>query len=277
MSSVITNEVFKGDTINDAWEKAFNSLSYQAESGVTNSSRDGEVVGEILNATFIVADPTRNILTSKIRNMPMRYAVGEFLWYLSGNPRLDAIGHYTKAWERMSDDGKVVNSNYGSIIQQGIDWNLDAHEFNQFDYCYDLLKQDPNTRQAVIHIKTPRDTRVNPTKDLNCTVYCQFFIRESQETPKSPVVKKLYMSTHMRSNDLWMGVPYDMFFFMNLQVIMAMKLGVSIGSYTHYAGSLHMYGRDYEVAKKNIEKENIIKKALYEFNNKTKLTKEYTV
>ena len=32
----------------------------------------------------------------------------------------------------------------------------------------------------------------------------------------------------------------------------AMELGVEIGEYTHYAGSLHMYARDYEAALKNM-------------------------
>lgn len=251
--AVVENITFKGKNINEVWEHAFFKLKHQADIEDPKSSRDGNVASEILNACLIVEDPTRNILTNPIRKMPMRYAVGEFLWYLSGNPSLKAISHYTKAWERMSDDGSTVNSNYGYIIQHCQDTsvctpnkevylNKDT-EFNQFEYCYDLLKKDPNSRQAIIHIKTPRDTRIRPTKDLNCTVYCQFFVREN----------KLYMSTHMRSNDIWMGVPYDCFFFMNLQVIMAMKLGVEIGSYTHYAGSLHMYSRDYEVALKNLE------------------------
>ena len=57
----------------------------------------------------------------------------------------------------------------------------------------------------------------------------------------------------MRSNDIWMGVPYDMFSFCFLQVKMAMELGVEVGTYTHYAGSLHMYKRDYDVALKNMD------------------------
>ena len=254
--NVVNNMVFKGKNINEAWESIFYELNRQAKEGALNSSRDGDVVGEIINATLIVEDPTRNILTSPVRKMPMRYAIGEFLWYLSGNPTLQAIGHYTSAWERMSDDGVTVNSNYGNIIFNGgidICHGEDPEScddkvcFNQFQYCYDLLKKDPNTRQAVIHIKTPRNTIKYPTKDLNCTVYCQFFIREEDGKPA------LFMSTHMRSNDLWMGVPYDCFFFMNLQVLMAMRLGIEVGNYTHYAGSLHMYARDYEVALKNLE------------------------
>mgnify|MGYP003298662080 CR=1 FL=1 len=251
MSNISTDLVFKGKNINEVWEQMYKEISRQAdESGETAESRDGSVVGEVLNAVAIVEDPTRNILTSKIRKMPMRYAIGEFLWYLSGNPTLKAIGNYTDAWERMSDDGETVNSNYGHIIQYCEDWSGESacgEKFNQFEYCYELLRDTPNTRQAIIHIKTPRDTRRYPTKDLNCTVYCQFFIRNVEGKPT------LFMSTHMRSNDLWMGVPYDMFFFMNLQVLMAMKLGVNIGSYTHYAGSLHMYERDYISSKKNLE------------------------
>lgn len=238
--NVVNNMAFKGRNLNEAWESIFDEINRQAKEGTLNSSRDGDVVGEIINAMIIVEDPTRNILTSPIRKMPMRYAIGEFLWYLSGNPTLQAIGHYTSAWERMSDDGETVNSNYGYIIQS-------KHDFNQFDYCYELLKKDPNSRQAIIHIKTPQNTIAHPTKDLNCTVYCQFFIREEDGKPA------LFMSTHMRSNDLWMGVPYDCFFFMNLQVLMAMRLGIEVGTYTHYAGSLHMYARDYESALINLE------------------------
>ena len=55
----------------------------------------------------------------------------------------------------------------------------------------------------------------------------------------------------MRSNDLWLGFPYDVFQFTCLQVRMAMELGLDIGTYTHIAGSLHLYARDFEKAIKN--------------------------
>jgi thymidylate synthase len=48
----------------------------------------------------------------------------------------------------------------------------------------------------------------------------------------------------MRSNDIWLGVPYDYFVFTSLQTKMAMELGVDVGEYTHFAGSLHLYKRD---------------------------------
>lgn len=58
----------------------------------------------------------------------------------------------------------------------------------------------------------------------------------------------------MRSNDLWMGFPNDIFQFTAIQIYLAMRLGVGLGTYTHIAGSLHLYDRDYQSALKNIQK-----------------------
>lgn len=229
--------VFNALTVDDAWTQAFNCLANQAEEGWKNNSRDGAVVGEICDAVFCIEDPTKNIVTNAIRKMPMRYAIGELAWYLSGSNRVSDIARFAKKWVDISDDGIHNNSAYG--------WRIyDKFDFNQWEYVKGLLQRDPNTRQAIIHIK---DADNRPTKDTPCTVYLQFLLRDG----------KLNLSVHMRSNDIWMGVPYDMFSFCFLQMKMAMELGVEIGQYTHYAGSLHMYARDFESAQKNIE--NMVK------------------
>ena len=228
-------------TIDEAWEFWYDRISELAKNGSSDISRDGAVVGEVINAITTIEDPTRCILKHPIRKLPMRYCV-ELLWYLSGNPRLKAIQLYTSAWDRMSDDGETVNSNYGDRIQNIKD-EVDGFKFNQLQMCEELLRRDPNTRQAVIHIKQARDIIGHPTKDLNCTVCLQFLLRED----------KLYMTTYMRSNDLWMGFPNDVFQFTCMQIYLAMRLNVGLGSYTHVAGSLHMYERDYQKSLENIE------------------------
>ena len=242
--NVACNMNIYAETIDEAWEKWYEEIKLIAEeSKGTDSSRDGAVVGEIINAVTTIEDPTRCILRSPIRKLPMRYCIGELLWYLSGNPNLSAIQLYTNAWDRMSDDGKTVNSNYGSIIQHAVDCHMsDPLEFDQMKMCEELLRKDHNTRQAVIHIKEARNVLVNPTKDLNCTVCLQFFIRDG----------KLYMTTYMRSNDLWMGFPNDVFQFTCMQIYLAMRLNVGLGTYTHVAGSLHMYERDYQKSLENM-------------------------
>ena len=241
------NMHYKAQTIDGAWERWYEILTKDV---ATQDSRDGAVIGEILNAVTVIEDPTRCILKSPIRNLPMRYMVGELLWYLSGNPSLDAIRLYTSAWDRMSDDGETVNSNYGNRIQNAVDEFYDRtivgghNTFDQLKMVEEMLRKDPASRQAVIHIKQARDLVNHPSKDVNCTVCLQFFIRDG----------KLYMTTYMRSNDLWMGFPNDVFQFTAIQIYLAMKLGVRLGCYTHIAGSLHLYERDYLTSLKNIKK-----------------------
>lgn len=215
------NRTIVAENATEAFNAWYNILSNQ---GMSSESRDGEVVGEVINAVTIIKNPTQNIVQGSPRNMSMRYAVGELLWYLSANPRLDEIRKYTKAWDRMSDDGETVNSNYGYCIKK-------KFGFDQYKYVKDMLTKHPESRQAVIHIKEASNFA---SKDVNCTVCLQFFVRDN----------KLYMTTYMRSNDVWLGFPFDIFQFMSLQVLLSMELGIELGTYTHIAGSLHLYKRN---------------------------------
>lgn len=227
-----TGRVIESRTANEAWENWFHFFKQQAEQGFNSDSRDGAVVAECLNTVTVIHDPTRNIVTSPNRKMPMRYAVGELLWYLSGSNRLKDISVFSKVWGRMSDDGETVNSAYGHRM-------LNRFGFNQIDYVVRALQQNPNSRQALIHIKDPVDYTQHPTKDVPCTVSLQYLIRDG----------KLHATTYMRSNDLWTGFPYDVFSFTCLQIMIAFALGVDIGTYTHIAASLHLYERDFEAWK----------------------------
>ena len=222
--NLLFNETYIANSIDTAFMHWYRLLSKDC-GGAKQVSRDGEVIGEIINATTVLSDPTNNIMKNSLRNLPMKYAIGELLWYMSHNNKLKEIQKYTKGWDRMSDDGVTVNSNYGWCIR-------DKYGFDQWEWCKQELNNNPNSRRAVIHIKEPSD---KDSKDVNCTVCLQFFIRD----------EKLYCTTYMRSNDIWLGYPYDVFQFTCMQILMSMELGIELGTYTHIAGSLHLYGRNY--------------------------------
>lgn len=219
--------VLEAETVTEAWDIWFENLKDMTGSFIKAHSRDGIVVGEYLNAITVIKDPTRNIVLSPERMMPTRYAIGELLWYLSGSDRLSDIAKYSKVWNRMSDDGETLNSAYGYRI-------FEKFGFNQLEYVENLLKKDPLTRQAVIHIKDPVNYIEHPSKDVPCTLLLQFLIRNGA----------LNLTVHMRSNDIWTGFPYDVFSFTCIQIMLAFRLGLEIGTYTHTAGSLHLYERN---------------------------------
>lgn len=215
------NQINVADDIDTAWLYWYKRLVEQSDK---SESRDGDVHGEIINATTIINNPTNNIMKNDVRKLSMKYAIGEMLWYMSGQPLLKEIQKYGKGWDRMTDDGIHVNSNYGYCISR-------KYGFDQWEWVKEELIKNPNSRRAVIHIKEPSDKE---SKDVNCTVCLQFFIRDN----------KLYLTTYMRSNDIWMGFPYDVFQFTCMQILMSMELELELGTYTHIAGSLHLYERN---------------------------------
>ena len=64
---------------------------------------------------------------------------------------------------------------------------------------------------------------------------------------------KLYMFTNMRSNDVFSGLPHDVFSFTMLQEIMARALSVELGNYKHAVGSLHLYEKDRDAAQQFLD------------------------
>jgi len=92
-----------------------------------------------------------------------------------------------------------------------------------------LLKRDPDSRQAVATIWSPGLPA--PSLDVPCTLSMQF-LKGSQG---------LSLVVNMRSNDIKLGLPYDVAAFCAIQCTMASLLNMQVGTYTHIAGSLHSY------------------------------------
>jgi len=110
-----------------------------------------------------------------------------------------------------------------------------------------LLDEDPHTRQAVLSIyDADRDLGRTKMADIPCTVAIQF--RRRHQPAPTPFLEVLDMWVMMRSNDVWLGMPYDFGQFVMLQSAVADALGVAPGAYHHSAGSLHLYDKHHGVA-----------------------------
>lgn len=116
----------------------------------------------------------------------------------------------------------------------------------------DLLKRDPDTRQAVISIYDSDRDLGRAVKDVPCTLSIQLFLRDDEELELEtfgPIAKRLHMWVTMRSQDAWLGMPYDFGQFSMLQFAVAQAVGAEVGTYTHSLGSLHLYEKHWEQAR----------------------------
>ena len=211
------NRIIK-DNIDDIYREVCKRLLKKGT--VVNNTR------EINNLSFTLTNIDNNIIN--IRNISKSYLFGELLWYMTARDDIAFIQKFSGFWGRISDDGVTSNSAYGHIL-------FKRHGFNQVDKIIELLKVDPNSRRAVLNFNVP-NPNVIETKDEICTIALQMYIRNG----------KLNCTGIMRSNDIWLGTPYDVAFFTELQKYVAHRLNVECGTYTHFVVSIHCYDRNLE-------------------------------
>jgi len=188
----------------------------------------GQETRELIGVQLELNRPEYNILSPHVRKPSYHFMVAEFLWILLGMNDLAMIQPYNAVMRQFSDDGETLAGAYGPKLLE------------QLPYVLQTLTQDPESRQAVISIWQPRPRE---SRDIPCTVALQFLIRGNDT-----VAPKLEMVTFMRSNDAWLGLPYDIFTFTMIQRYVALRLGVGLGTYHHMVGSMHLYEKDLELA-----------------------------
>ena len=209
---------------NDAYKEMKDLL----RSGSADVSPRGIKVKERLGVSVRILNPRDRIINDVHRNFPLKGAIAEFLWYMTENPSLSLITPYLKHWERYSDNGETVNSNYG------FQWK------NQINNVIEKIKRDPDTRQAVVNLYHD-DYSSYYGKDNVCTPSFQFLLRDDL----------LYLIVNARSRDLVRGECIDQFTFTLLQELVANELGVDVGWYQVNIGSLHLYEEHFNLLEKD--------------------------
>jgi thymidylate synthase len=176
-------------------------------------SKTLEIVGE----SFAIEEPWDSLPTD-IGRKGLNPAIGvlEALQNVSGVSALPVFRRMVPAASKWDDDTPTYGERLGS----------------QLDAVVRRLRIDPESRQAVALIWREDDIDGGQASNL-CTIGLQFLLRDGQ----------LHAFAHMRSNDAWWGLCYDLFQFCQVQCSLANSLGVAPGRYHHSANSMHLYER----------------------------------
>ena len=176
---------------------------------------------------FRVVESSMNILVHPVRKLNYRFMIAEWIWYMRGWNSLQELTRFNPHMAKFSDDGQTLAGAYGPRL------------LPQWEYILSKLNKDGDTRQAVASIWTPSPA---PSNDIPCTLSLQFLIREG----------RLNLIVTMRSSDIWLGLPYDMFSFSQMQNALAGELKVDRGWIQFNLGSSHLYQENEEIAKETL-------------------------
>lgn len=215
------------DTLDDVMNELFRGLLAQQQ--LVRASRGS--FKEFLGVSFRLRKPRARLSRSEGKGKIFS-ALGEFLWYLSGDTKLDFIDYYVPGqYGRESDDSVRVRSGYGDRL---FNWR----NVNQVQNVISLLKATPTSRRAVVQLFDAHDLS-EKYKSIPCTCTLQFLIRDGA----------LHLIASMRSNDAYIGLPHDVFAFTMFQELIARATDTEVGHYTHFAGSMHIYEEQFAKAR----------------------------
>lgn len=114
---------------------------------------------------------------------------------------------------------------------------------NQIDFVIRDLKRNPDSRRAVICIRSPEDV---DSSDCACMQHIQYLLRDNH----------LHSKCLFRSNDACKANYMNCFGLIMLQKKIADELGVDMGSFTLRANSYHCYARDFSLLKGYVDRIN---------------------
>lgn len=159
-----------------------------------DSSRVGPVIN-IGQAYFEIEKNDPRLIFLSSRKINPVFAIVEGAWVLRGDNRLAPLQNEISDYAKFSDDGETLFGAYGFRLRKK--FGLD-----QLREAINLLKNDPETRRVVLSMYSPDDLTII-SKDIPCNT--SFFLKIVDGALDITVIN--------RSNDLYLGIPYNIFVF----------------------------------------------------------------
>lgn len=183
-----------------------------------------------------------------LRKIPIPMFVAEQVWFIAGARKPEIfLRQFTKIWDVFTNPGDVVTVAYGYR------WRKHFGR-DQLGLLIKLLKNDPSSRHGVIVTWDPSQDGLGGTAKKNVPCPYTFTV--------NIIGGRLNLHNIVRSNDFILGVPSDVAGFALLAYILAQKLGVRPGVYSHSISNAHVYDTHYFAAEEILRRNNEHKKII---------------
>lgn len=218
---------FEGETADLVWCVGARALLSGPDT-VEQDSQHG-ATRELLRASFHIEDPRNRWVLSRQPGINPAFAIAEIFWILAGRDDARFITFWNSKYSEYAGTDTHLHGAYGYRLRQ--QFGLD-----QLERAFLALQSSPDSRQIVLSIWDGRSDLPSAdgspvSRDVPCNICSLLKIRNG----------RLEWTQVMRSNDLFLGTPYNFIQFTTLQEVLAGWLDVELGSYFHLSDSLHAY------------------------------------
>ena len=154
--------------------------------------------------------------------------VHEMLWFLSGDTNIRYLmEHGVNIWNEWADEEGNLGPVYG---RQWRAWKTaDGTEIDQLSMVLQSLKQNPDSRRHIVQSWNvgELDKMALPP----CHMFYQFYVAEN----------RLSCSLYVRSNDLFLGCPFNIAQYALLTHMVAQQCDLDVGDLIYTIGDAHIY------------------------------------
>jgi len=197
---------------------------------------------------FVYEKPGHCWMRTPGRKFNPFFALAEIVWILMGSGDVEWISYFNSNMRRFADkDQPNFHGAYGLRMRKwGNDYPLyladveassleligkESAPIDQIQHVVRKLREDPNSRQAVISMWDPVRDNLDKSADYPCNDLVIFSLREDV----------LDMTVVIRSNDVIWGTPYNAIQFSHLLSYVAGSRMVKMGKIYYFVQNLHYY------------------------------------
>jgi thymidylate synthase len=235
-----------------------------------NEKNDRTEIGTIsLFGTQLRFDISKSIPLLTTKQVPFNSIVKELLWILQGNTdakilQRQKVGIWDGNTSREFLDNRGLHHYPEGVLGAGYGFQLRFHGakyspsfadtskcdtskiggVDQLQYIEDLLQNDPFSRRIMFSYWNPSD--FDKTALLPCHVMCQFYVTEENNE------RYLSCMLIMRSNDVFLGNPFNLVFYSLLTYILAKRCNMKPKELVYTCGDTHIYKNHIEQIKEQM-------------------------
>jgi thymidylate synthase len=197
------------------------------------------------------------LLTTKKMNIDS--VASELLWFIEGSGDERRLAEIRYGKPRAELEGKqtiwTANANApywkekaqfeGDLgVVYGVQWRkwegTNGKTVDQLQILLDGLRNDPNGRRHILSAWNPAelDNMALPP----CHVMCQFYVNKNE----------LSCMLYQRSNDLFLGSPFNIASYAMLTMMIAQVLGLKAGDFIYTQADTHIYSNHFDAVKEQL-------------------------
>lgn len=176
--------------------------------------------------------------------------VAELLWFLKGDTNIKyLVDNNVHIWDDWADENGDLGRIYSAQWTNFRGWrpdengNITLTTLNQIERVVENIKKDPYSRRHLVVSYNPAEVDICALPA--CHSFFQFFVSKDN---------KLSCQFYMRSNDIFLGLPFNIASYALLTHMVAQVTGLEVGELVYSVGDCHLYSNHIEQIKTQLER-----------------------